>query len=144
MSLFPPVADLVPHAPPTLALDELVRWEPGRAWLSLTVRPDTLLMRDDRLSSVAVLEFLAQAVAACLGYEAFRTGGGVRVGMVVACRRMVLHRPWVAVGERLQLEVAAIRTSDQVSTFQTEARDATGAAVCTAAMTLLHGDRPPE
>lgn len=144
MSRFPPVADLVPHSPPTLALDELLRWEPGRAWLAVTVRPDTPMVRDGQLASVAVLEFLAQGVAACLGYEAFRTGGGVRVGMVVAVRRMVVHRPSLAVGERLELEVAAVRTSDQVSTFQTVARDAMGAPVVTAAMTLLHAERPPD
>jgi predicted hotdog family 3-hydroxylacyl-ACP dehydratase len=144
MNRFPPVADLVPHAPPTLALDELLRWEPGRAWLSLAVRSETLLVHGGQLASVAVLEFLAQGVAACLGYEAFRTGGGVRVGMVVAVRRMVVHRASVAVGERLELEVAAVRTSDQVSTFQTVARDAQGAPVVTAAMTLLHAERPPD
>jgi predicted hotdog family 3-hydroxylacyl-ACP dehydratase len=140
---FPPTSDLVPHSPPTLALDELVAWSPGEARLRLCVRDDTLLVRDRRLDSVVTLELMAQAVAACLGYEAFRDGGGVRVGMVVACRRMTIARPAIAVGEPLEFTVRRLRGNDFVSTFATETRGGDGELVASATMTIVHGERPP-
>ena len=141
---FPPVGDLVPHSPPTLALDELVAWSPGRATLRTTIAPDSLLVRGDRVHTVAALEWMAQGVAACLGHEAFRGGGAVRVGMVIACRRMTLARDTVAVGEVLTIDVRCVRSSDALSTYDTETKDAAGALVATATMTILHAERPPD
>jgi len=141
---YPPVVDLVPHTPPTLAVDELVHWEEGAARLRLVVTDATLLVRDGQVDSVVTLEFMAQAVAAYLGYAAFRAGAGVRVGMVVACRRMTVARPFVRVGEVLHLHVRCLRNADDVSTFAAETRDEAQEVVATATMTIVHADRPPE
>jgi predicted hotdog family 3-hydroxylacyl-ACP dehydratase len=92
MGALPPIAELVPHTPPMLAVDELLECAPGRAVGRLVVREDRFT-RDGRLDSVVLLESMSQVVAACLGYEATREGGAVRVGMVVACREMVVARP---------------------------------------------------
>jgi len=143
MSPFPPIEDLVPHSPPTLAIDQLVSWTPGRATFRLEVTEATLLVSNGVVQTIVALEFMAQAVAGCLGYEAFRSGGGVRVGMVVACRRMTIARPTITVGERLAVHVTCVRSNDYVSAYDAEVRDEADAVVCTATMTILHGDKPP-
>ncbi len=143
MSPFPPIVDLVPHAPPTVALDELVDWSEDGAAAELTVRDGGLLVRDGLADTVVCLEYMAQTVAACLGYGAFRGGVGVRVGMVVACRRLTLHRSHVTVGERLRTRVTRLRATDDISSFEAEVRDAHGASVATATMTLVHAEKPP-
>lgn len=139
---FPPVADLVPHELPTLVLEELVHWEPGAATLRFTVRKHGLLVHDGRVDACVALEWMAQGAAACLGHEAFRGGEGVRVGMVVGCRKLVLRRDDFAVGEELVVAVRRTRGSDFASTFEGEVRDRTNDVVATASMTLVHGAPP--
>jgi len=134
----PPVAELVPHGPPMLAVDELLECEPGRALARLVVR-ERPFARDGRVETLVLLEPMSQVVAACLGHEASREGAAIRVGMVVACKELVLARPYVAVGEELLVRVERRQGTDQVSQFETETRGADGALVARAALTLVHG-----
>jgi predicted hotdog family 3-hydroxylacyl-ACP dehydratase len=142
MNPIPPVSDLVPHTAPTLVLEEMLQWELGAATLRFTVREHGLLVQDGRVDSSAALEWMAQAAAACLGHEAFRGGEGVRVGMVVGCRRLQLLRPSFAVGEQLTVVVRRTRGSDFASNFEGEVRDASDAVVAKSVMTLVHGAPP--
>lgn len=143
MTAFPPIVDLVPHTPPTLALDELVDWSDGSAHARAVVRDDGLLVRDGAADTVVCLEYMAQTVAACLGYGAFRGGVGVRVGMVVACRKFSVTRPRITVGERLDIRVTRLRATDDISSFDGEVRDERGEPVANATMTLVHAEKPP-
>ncbi len=144
MVRYPDILELVPHEPPMLAVGALVEWQSGQARCEMTVPDDPWLSVDGTVDTVIGLEYMAQGVAACLGQEAFSGGGGVRVGMVVACRRLELGRPRLRVGERLTLLAERVSGNDDVSQFRTEARDARGAVVASALMTLVHADRPPE
>lgn len=144
MTRYPPIEDLVPHVPPALALDELTDYHDGTARSRLTVRPEGLLVVDGSVDTVAAIEWMAQTVAACLGYEAFLGGAGVRVGMVVACRQFTIVRSPLAVGERLDVVARRVRGTDDISHFAGEVRDERGGLVASATMTLVHGERPPE
>jgi predicted hotdog family 3-hydroxylacyl-ACP dehydratase len=144
VSALPPVADLVPHTAPMLGVDELLECADGRARARMAVRADDRFVRDGRLDSIVLLEYMAQVVAACLGHEAVAEGGAVRVGMVIACREMELLRPSVPVGAELVLEVRRVRGSRQVSHFEGTTRDADGGEVARVALTLVHGERPPD
>ncbi len=126
-----------------LALDELVSAEAGRATARLTLTDRMLFVRDGRLDTVITLEYMAQTVAACLGLEALAEGGTVRVGMVVACRTMTIHRPELAVGEVLHCEVERVRGTPDVSLFTGLTRDESGAVVAEVSLTLVHGEAPP-
>lgn len=143
MNALPPVSDLVPHSPPTLALDELVHQEPGAAVLRLTIKEHGLLVQGDGVDASVALELMAQGAAACLGMDAWRGGGGVRVGMVVGCRKLQLLRPRFLVGEQFTVHVRCTRGSDFASNFEGELRDAQGALVAKAIMTIVHGEQPP-
>lgn len=140
----PPIEDLVPHTPPTLALDELVAARDGFAHARLLVREGGLLVERGGVDTVAALEWMAQTVAACLGHAAFLGGAGVRVGMVIACRQFALERPRVAVGEQLDVTVTRIRGTDDLSNFRGEVHDAADRPVARATMTLVHAAEPPQ
>jgi len=143
MSPFPAIGELVPHQAPILALDRLLEWRPGHAVASLTIRPDNPFVHSGRLDAVTALEYMAQAVAACLGMEAYRGGGAVRVGMVIACRQMQIHRPVLELGETLTIRAEQVRGTDSLSHWDTRTDDAAGAPVATATLTLVHGEKPP-
>ena len=139
MSAFPPVARVVPHAPPMLALDEVLAWEPGRIECRLVVREGALFVGAGGVDGVWTLEFMAQAVAACLGCEALLADAGIRVGMIVACRSMSLERALVPIGSELTIVAERVRGSDSTSLFQSEVRDGHG-LVARATLTLVHGE----
>lgn len=139
---FPPIDDLVPHAPPMRAVEQMVSWAPGRATCTMIVRPHNLFVEGGKVPALATLEFLAQTVAACLGYEAFTNGGTVRVGMIVGVRQMELFVPHVLVGDCLTLNVERVRGTDEISTFSGEARVG-DVVVSRANMTLVHPEAPP-
>lgn len=137
-----PIAELVPHGPPLLAVEEIVDWSPGRATVGMRV-PSAPFARAGRVDAILLLEWMAQAVAACLGAEAVAEGGSVRAGMVVACRTMVVARPELAVGERLRLHVERVRGTDEASHFDTAAYDADERLVASATLTIVHAERAP-
>jgi len=139
---FPPIDDLVPHAPPMRAVEQLVAWAPGSATCTMTLRPHNLFAEGSRVPAIATLEFLAQTVAACLGQEAFTNGGTVRVGMLVGVRQMELFEPYLHVGDTLTLVVQRVRGTDEISTFTGEARVGDH-LVSRANMTLVHPEAPP-
>jgi predicted hotdog family 3-hydroxylacyl-ACP dehydratase len=137
MAGYPPIDDLVPHAPPMRAIEELVDWEPGRARCRMVLRAHSVFAQGQKVPTIATLEFLAQTVAACLGYEAFQGGSGVRVGMIVGVRQMDFFVPFMNVGDELILDVSRVRGTEDVSTFTGEARIGTN-VVSRAHMTLVH------
>lgn len=140
---YPPIEKLVPHGPPMRAIERLVEWAPGRAICELHVRDTMPFVQKGRVASVVTLEYMAQAVAACLGHEAYVSGGGIRVGMLIGLRRMELLRPSIAVGSRVLIEVERQRGNDEVSTFRGETRVG-DTLVATAILTLFHAEHPPD
>ena len=95
----PAVSELVPHQTPVLALERLTHWRIGAARGTMTVRGSNPFVYAGKLHTAMSLEYMAQCVAACLGMEAYREGGNVRVGMVIACRKMQIHKQALQLGE---------------------------------------------
>ncbi len=140
---YPPIAELIPHGAAIQLLEHMTTWEEGRAECGLTVRADTLFSTDQGVSSVVALEYMAQAVAACLGYEAYCGGHGVRVGMIVGVRRMERLIETIPLGAQVRVVVARERGNEDISTFRGETYS-DGELVATALMTLVHAEKPPD
>lgn len=141
--MYAPIAKLVPHGTAIRAVEELIKWEPGKAHCRMTIRSDNAFVRDGELAAVTMIEYLAQAVAACLGQEAYEGGEGVRVGMLIGVRKMDLHVASARVGDVIELHVERVRGSDEVSTFRGEAVGP-GGSIAEAMMTVFHAEKPPE
>lgn len=150
MSEFPPIAQLLPHGEAIIQLERLVVWSPGRAECAVRVAPTSRFVADGMLETVHLLEHMAQTVAVCLGYEAYRGGESARVGMIVACRELRACVPRIPVGSALRIRVARVRGNDSTSQFDcvVEVESGTSAAagseagevqVATATLTLVHG-----
>lgn len=143
MSAFPPIRELLPHAGRMVLLDELIEWEAGRARARMVVREGMPFVKAKKMDSIALMEPMAQTVAACLGYEAYRGGAGVRVGMIIGARAFEIFERESAVGAELLFEATRIRGSDSLSHFScTAARGETRLAEAT--LTLFHAEKPPE
>lgn len=143
MSEFPSIVQLIPHREPMILLDELLDWSPGWSRCGLTVREDARFVDAGRLETPLLIEHMAQAVAVCLGYEAFRGGRGVRVGLIVGCRTFESFAPAAHVGEELIVSAQQRGANRAVSCFEcsvegTGERD--GFLLARADLTLYHGD----
>jgi len=137
----PHIEKLLPHSPPMVLIDRLESWSDGEATSSLVVRANTRFVENGRLPSFCLLEHMAQTVAACLGYEAYQDGEGVRPGMVVGCKVFDLHVDDIEVGTTLTIEVTRASATDGTSRF--DCRTSEGETlVASATMTLVHGDLP--
>lgn len=137
MSPYPPIESLLPHGEAIRELEALVDWAPGRAECRMRVGGTSKLVSRGVLESVLLFEPMAQAVAACLGYEAFRGGEGVRIGMIVACRSLRAHVARVPVGAELRVRVERMQGNDATSHFECAVlRDAE--PIATATLTLVH------
>jgi predicted hotdog family 3-hydroxylacyl-ACP dehydratase len=139
---FPVIDELVPHAGSMILVDALTAWAPGEATARLTIRDRAPFVKDGRVETVVSIEYMAQTVAACLGYEALRGGSGVRVGMIIACKRFVAHVPSFAVDDALTITVKCIRGNDTLSHFDCRV-ERTGELASAAVLTLYHAEKPP-
>lgn len=141
MDRYPAIEKLVPHGLPMRALDALEQWEPGRATCRVRIREGMPFVGDEGIASVVLLEYMAQAVAACLGHEAYRAGDGVRAGMIVGVRKMTLHHPHIPVDTDIRITVQRLTGTEEASTFSAEAHIA-DTLVAQARLTLFHADPP--
>tara|TARA_R110002072_G_scaffold303070_1_gene492780 strand:- start:11558 stop:12004 length:447 start_codon:yes stop_codon:yes gene_type:complete len=141
---FPAITELVPHQTPVLALEKLTSWKLGHARGELTIRDNNPFVQNGKVDTVMSLEYMAQCVAACLGMEAFQEGGKVRVGMIIACRKMEIEQPQLLLGETYTVKADCVRGNDSISHYDGEIHSSNGALVATCTMTLVHGEKPPE
>ena len=139
MNEFPPISVLIPHQDPMVLLDQILEWEPGHIECGLLVQSKARFVEDDALAAPFTIEHMAQAVAACLGYEAYRGGRGVRVGMIIACREFKALVPAISVGSNLQIRADRERGSESLSHFHCEVRQEED-VLATATLTLFHGE----
>jgi predicted hotdog family 3-hydroxylacyl-ACP dehydratase len=151
MSEFPAVSQLIPHTEPMILIDRLVAWSPGRATCCLQVRAGAPFVEGGALETAFMLEHMAQSVAVCLGYEAYRGGRQTRTGMIVSCRGFEIHEPRVDVGVELTIEASRLRSNDSTSHFECVVRTTAplpsaspsdSATIANATLTLFYGELP--
>jgi predicted hotdog family 3-hydroxylacyl-ACP dehydratase len=142
MNDFPPIEELLPHSGAMVLLDALTSWKQGEAECRLQIRDFAPFVADGRVQSVVTLEYMAQAVAACLGYEALLGGGAVRVGMVIGCKRFDAFADELHVGDALRVHVRCLQGDDTLSQF--ECRTLRGDELFSqASLTLYHASELP-
>ena len=141
--MYPAIADLIPHAGAMVLLDALTDWEQGRARCVSTIREHAPFVIDGEVESVVTIEYMAQAVAACLGYEAITSGGGVRVGMIIACKRFEAHADRLRVGDVIEIDVRCIQGNESLSHFDCKLTRA-GALFAESVLTLYHAPSLPQ
>ncbi|MEY4580632.1 MAG: hypothetical protein RL701_5335 [Pseudomonadota bacterium] len=137
VAVFPAIEELIPHAGAMVLLDAMTAWERGYARCTATVRPNAPFVRDGCVESAVTIEYMAQAVAACLGYEALVGGAGVRVGMIIGCKRFDAHADQLFIGDALDIAVRCTQGNDLLSHFDCQLLRA-GTLYSDATLTLYH------
>ena len=100
-----PVEVVLPHKPPMRLLDAILGWEGETLTCARTVPSDDPFLEDGALPALALLECMAQGVAAHRGLVGLARGEPIRIGFLVGCRELRLHVDAVAVGDALRIVV---------------------------------------
>jgi len=123
-------------------LDEMTDWQRGRATCRVRVRPNAPFVIEGKVEAAVTVEYMAQAVAACLGHEALLGGDGVRVGMIIACKNFTAHDTALVVGDHVTVHVRRVGGNDTISHFDCELLRE-GQPFSTAVLTLYHAKQAP-
>lgn len=101
MSSLPKLAALVPHGPPMLLVDELVRHEGRSLTCRAVIRDDHPFLEPDGVPALVAIELFAQTAAALVGLLAPAGGPSMQSGALLGTRQVRLHVPAFAVGDEL-------------------------------------------
>ena len=77
------------------------------------------------------------------GWIVARGGGGVRVGMIIACKRFAAHADKLLVGDLLTIDVKRVRGNEMLSHFDCFVRRR-DEVFSEATLTLYHAEKPPD
>jgi predicted hotdog family 3-hydroxylacyl-ACP dehydratase len=115
---FPPVAELVPHEPPMLLVEQLVEWSEQAALVRATIRAGSPFVCDERMPATILLEYMAQAIAVANGMAGRRRGKPANeVGLLLGTRELELCVDELAVGDVLELRVICEYTDDKLARY---------------------------
>jgi predicted hotdog family 3-hydroxylacyl-ACP dehydratase len=113
-----PVADLLPHAPPMVLLDEVLGWDQGQARVAVTIRPDSPFFEPGQGVPAHVgIEYMAQACGAYAGLEGLSLGLPVRLGYLLGTRRFKTAVSWFQLGERLEISITEVFRDQSMGVF---------------------------
>lgn len=101
MNEFPSVAELVPHADNMVLLNEVLEHDESQTTCSIHVGVGPFGAEDGSVGAWIGVEYMAQCVAAHAGLVAHAAGQAPRIGLLLGSRRVALHRPRYARGQRL-------------------------------------------
>jgi predicted hotdog family 3-hydroxylacyl-ACP dehydratase len=107
LTSFPPVAEVVPHKPPMLLLDQVLSYETDRVTCEVRIGPETQFLEEGLVPAVVGIEYMAQTVAAYAGLTAREQGKidqVAKIGFLLGCRELTLKTDGFAVGDRLVVE----------------------------------------
>ncbi|MDR3439090.1 hotdog family protein [Telmatospirillum sp.] len=140
MEPLPKPADLLPHAPPMVLLDEVVGWTDDTVRAAVAITPDTPFFQPGHGVPAHVgIEWMAQTCGLYAGLEAMRAGLPVRLGFLLGSRRYKAVRAWFVDGERLTITVRLIFRESGLAVFDCKI-STSDTDVATARLTVYQPD----
>ena len=141
-----PIDELLPQSAPMVLLsgyeEPPADAEPNAVEAFVDVTPHSPFF-DAALGGVpscVALEYMAQAMALCIGLLRRRTGLAPKVGFVLGSRRLELKAPAFAVGSRYRVRAACTFQDEAFGSFDCEVRDVAGAVVARGTLTAFQPD----
>lgn len=95
----PAIAQLIPHRPPMLLVDEVIHHEGLRVTCRTTVREDMPFVKDGEVPLMIALELFAQSACSLVSLLAGERGGALTGGAFLGTRKVELHGDVLKVGD---------------------------------------------
>ncbi|MEM1413595.1 MAG: hypothetical protein AAGH15_01780 [Myxococcota bacterium] len=138
------VLEGMPHAPPMRLIGGIVEVDGPRIECTASIGEDHILRAPERegVSSLVVIELIAQAAAALLVFHARRQGGGATQGFLVGARRLRFAVPELAVGDELRVFAEESFSQGPIAQFVGRIERG-GEAIAEGTISVVHAAEPP-
>ena len=107
-----PIAEVIPHGPPMILLDQLAQYDDESATTTLTVRTDSMLCDGEKIDAWVGIEYMAQTIAAYSGCHARDAGKKVEVGFLVGTRKYRCKATHFNLGDQLTINAEKVMMGD--------------------------------
>ncbi len=121
---YPPVEELLPHAPPMVLLDAVEEIEGLRCCCRVEVRFGAPFVEEGGLPAFVGVEYLAQAVGVLSGWRARLSGKAPQLGFLLSVREYASEVATFPIGTRLLVEVTHVWGEGEMMRFDGVLRDA--------------------
>lgn len=115
---FPPLVDLLPHRPPMLFLDDVVRWKDPVVECRVCIREDALFVANGTLRASVTLEHMAQCVGVYTGLWARSRGEPIRIGYLIGVREASFDVDVLEVGDELEVTARCVWGDTELGAFE--------------------------
>ena len=122
MGALPAIDRLIPHRPPMLLVDEVVRHEGLTVDCRTTIREDMPFVRDGEIAALVVIELFAQRAATRVSLLAHQAGAPVMSGALLGTRQIDLHTDVLRVGDVLDIHCEEKMAIGMTAQIQCELR----------------------
>lgn len=95
----PAIAQLIPHRPPMLLVDEVIHHEGLSVICRTTIREDMPFVKDGEVPLLVALELFAQSACSLVSLLAGERGGVLTGGAFLGTRKVELHADALRVGD---------------------------------------------
>ncbi len=119
----PDVAAMLPHGREAVLLDRLLAVDADHARAEVTVAARPPFVDGDRVDATLMLEYMAQAIAACFGFTCRGRGEPIRVGYLVGVREATFHTDELAPGSRLTVVARRVFGDRALAAFECSVDD---------------------
>ena len=113
--------DLIPHRAPMVLIDSVTEYGPSRISARREVRPGNPFVEEGELSDAALLEVIAQTIAAGDALFARSRGGRVRRGYLTGLTGVVIEGR-ARDGETVEVQADCLKRMDGMGLFDASAR----------------------
>ena len=139
----PKVAELVPHKPPMLLLDEVLAVDGASLTALVRLTDSSPFVEDGRVPALISLEYMAQGIAAFAGAARRAKDQLPRLGFLLSCRTMTIDVDELAVGDELLVTVQQVWSDELLGNFECAVTRG-GARVAQATLSVYQGELPAE
>ena len=104
----PEIRRLIPHSDPMVLLDRLLAVDEHSLCAQVSITPDSLFYAAGAVAAWTGIEYMAQAIAAFAGYQAFVSGQDTKLGFLLGTRHYESHCSAFALNSVLHIHVQRV------------------------------------
>ena len=127
-----PIEELIKHRRGMLLVDRLVSYDASGVVVEVVLKEDTSFLNEDYVPAWVGIEYAAQAVAAWGGLQAIQDDKGVKIGLLLSCRKYKSTRSHFMLGEVLKINLREIFVDGQMGSYSCIIYDEAGEEIVTA------------
>lgn len=135
--MLPDIRSLLPHAGAMVLLDRVVSADAESLCAEVAIRSGGLFCTSEGVGGWVGIEYMAQAIGAYAGYEAWVRGESVKIGFLLGARQYECRRPFFTPGSILKIHIRRLLVGDNgLASFECRIDDGGGEAA-TATLTVF-------